>query len=433
MAGSLPLELGRLGVKVLVLLPRYRGITLTRKKISENVEARFIENEAYFNRASFYGDGRGDYHDNLKRFSFFCEASLDLAERIGFRPDIVHAHDWQAALIPVFLKTKAASRDFFKKSKSVLTIHNIAYQGHFPAREFGELGLDAELFSVNGFEFYGKINLLKAGLIYADALNTVSPAYANEIQTKAYGFGLEGVVKTRAKVLKGILNGIDTEVWDPARDKDIAKKYSAADLSGKRVCKMHLQKLCGFETDPETPFFAMVSRLAEQKGLDLLSEICDAFLIERVQFALLGDGDHSYETTFRNVRNRHPKNAAVFFEFQAPLAHKIYAGADFFLMPSYFEPCGLGQMIGMRYGTVPVVRRTGGLADTVTDARLPGGNGIVFGEPNPDKLFQAIRRALELYRDKKELAAVQKRAMKQDFSWRKSAKEYLQMYKETLG
>ena len=432
-AGSLPLELGLLGAKILILLPKYRGISSTRKKISENVEVRFIENEEYFNRASLYGEDRGDYPDNLKRFSFFCDASLDLAEKIGFRPDIVHTHDWQTALIPVFLKTKRAPSGFFKRSRSVLTIHNIAYQGHFPAREFGELGLDKDLFSIDGFEFYGKINLLKAGILYADALNTVSPTYAKEIQTKDYGFGLEGVVKTRRWVLKGILNGIDTDVWNPARDRNIPKKYSAADLAGKGFCKARLQKFCGFEVNSEIPVFALVARLAEQKGLDLLSEICNTFLAEKAQLVLLGDGDRSYETTFRNVRNRHPKNSAVFFEFQAALAHQIYAGADFFLMPSYFEPCGLGQMIGMRYGTVPIVRRTGGLADTVTDADSPGGNGIVFREPDPDKLLEAIRRALKVYRDKKKLGAVRKRAMKKDFSWRKSAKAYLQMYKETLG
>jgi starch synthase len=433
-AGSLPIALAKIGVQLRVVMPKYRGIDIQEKKIADGVRVHFIENESYFNRAGLYGNDRGDYPDNLERFSFFCHEALNLAKTIGFRPDIVHAHDWQTALLPVLLKTTLANDTFYAHTKSVLTVHNIAYQGHFSQKQFGHLGLDPSLFSMDGFEFYGKINLLKAGLLFADFLTTVSPTYAEEIKTKEFGFGLEGVVKKREKNLRGILNGIDQEIWNPAKDPRIAKMYGVTSIEGKKICKQALQKKCGFEVNVDIPLFGMVTRLAEQKGLDLVAEICDALVTKPAQFVILGDGEAVYHTTFRNIAARHPKNAAAFLRFDADQAHAIYAGADFFLMPSYFEPCGLGQMIGMRYGTLPVVRRVGGLADTVIDADLhpEKGNGFVFVERTPEKLLSVIKRALKAFKDKPRMQAFRKTAMKSDFSWSKSAEKYAQLYRKIL-
>jgi len=434
-AGSLPLALGELGIQIAIVMPRYRGAPTNKKKLSENVNIYFIENEAYFNRASLYGNPQGDYPDNLERFSFFCHEALALAKRLGFKPDVVHAHDWQTALLPVLLRTKFSKDPFFEKTKTILTIHNIAYQGHFPHRLYPALGLPEELFSVKGFEFYGKINLLKAGILFADAIGTVSPTYAKEIGTKEYGFSLEGVVQERKGVLKGILNGIDTGFWNPSKDKRIKKRFSFKEPLGKKICKKDLQERCGFEADEDIPLFGMVTRLAEQKGLDLLSGIADKFLSRRVQFVLLGEGDGVYHTTFKNIAARHPKNAAVYLGFHAAEAHRIYAGSDFFLMPSFFEPCGLGQMISLRYGTLSVVRKTGGLADTITDVDqgAKNGNGFVFEGHSPENFFQCIERALAVFEDKKHFGVLRRSAMKADFSWKKSALKYKEFYKDTVN
>ena len=432
--GSLPVALAKLGVETMVMMPKYRNVVSGEKRVAPGVRVVFIANEAYFNRAGLYGNERGDYPDNLQRFSFFCKESLARAKAEGFQPDIVHAHDWQTALLPVLLKMRGRQDPFFQRTRSVLTVHNLAYQGHFSAKQYGTLGLDPSLYSIDGFEFYGRINLLKGGLLHADALTTVSRTYAREIQTRQFGFGLEGVVKKRAKDLHGILNGIDTGLWDPAHDKRIPAPYSALDLSGKKKCKADLQKLCGFERDPDVPLFAMVTRLAEQKGIDIFSEAADKFLSQNVQFVFLGEGDKVYHTAFRNIGKRHPKKSRMFLGFDALKAHEIYAGADFFLMPSYFEPCGLGQMISMRYGTLPIVRKVGGLADTVTDldASPEKGNGFVFDEQDPGRLLAAIGRALKHFPGKKKLEVVQKRAMRQDLSWDASAKKYLKLYEDLL-
>lgn len=433
-AGSLPLALERHGIRTMIVMPRYRGITERKKNLSENISIYFTENEEYFNRTSYYGNDNGDYPDNLKRFSFFSEEALVLAMKAGFKPDIVHAHDWQAALLPVYLKTKFSSEPFFKQSRSVLTVHNLAYQGLFPQGQFSELGLDAAHLSNEPFEFYGKINLLKAGIVFADGLTTVSPTYADEIQTREYGAGLDGVVRQKSSRLKGILNGLDTGFWNPAKDKNIPRRFSSEDFEGKAVCKTALQEICGFEVNPEIPVFCIISRLVEQKGLDLLTDIADAFLSRKVQFILLGDGEAVYKTAFGNIGRRHPANTKIFLGFDAQNAHKIYAGSDFFLMPSLFEPCGLSQMIALKYGALPVVRKTGGLAYTIIDidADVSKGNGIVFENRSPEKLLEAIGRAEALFREKARFEKLRKRGMKADFSWDKSALRYAEFYKEVL-
>lgn len=432
--GSLPVALGGLGVESLVLLPRYRGIESVPRKLGPGVQVRFVEHEGYYNRHGLYGNERGDYPDNLKRFAHFCHESLLLAQSLGFRPDIVHVHDWQTALIPVLLKTRYAGLAHFASTRTLITVHNGAYQGIFHTRQYPELGLDADLMNVDGLEYYGKINLLKGGLLYADAINTVSPGYARELLTSDYGYGLEGVYNARRDCLSGILNGIDTREWDPARDKTLAKRYSAENPDGKAVCKADLQNRLGLEPEPETPVFAVVSRLAEQKGLEILAEAADRLLTQKAQLVLFGDGDAVYRRMFENVAKRHPRNAAVRIGFNNELARRIYAGCDFFLMPSLFEPCGLGQMIALRYGATPIVRRTGGLADTIVDVGQDAkkGNGFVFGERTAEGLLTAINRALRMYADPQQRARLVRRALKQDFSWERSAREYLAYYKEML-
>lgn len=431
MAGALPLELGRLGVEVLIVMPRYRGILARRQRLAENVRISFVEHEGFFNRSSLYGNEKGDYPDNLERFAFFSKRSLELAKEIGFKPDIVHANDWQTALVPVLLKTRWARDPFFQKTKSFLTIHNIAYQGLFSHKLYPVLELPEEFYSVRCFEFYGRINLLKGGILFADAIGTVGPTYAQEIQTKEFGFGLEGVIKEKANRLYGVLNGIDVRAWDPSKDKTVRTRYSTKTFDRKAVNKADLQEGCGFEVNPEIPLFGMVTRLAEQKGLESFAEIAEKFLAKRVQFVLLGEGDAVYHTTFRNMGVRHPKNTAIYLGFNAAQAHRIYAGCDFFLMPSLFEPCGLGQQISLRYGTVPIVRHTGGLADTVIDcdADPEDGNGFSFSGHFSAGLLHAIDRALKVFQDKKRLKALQLAGMKEDFSWGKSAKQYQKLYR----
>ncbi len=433
-AGSLPLALGKLGIDVLILMPKYRGIEVSEKILSDRVRVRFIEHEAFFNRSGLYGNRESDYTDNLDRFTFFSYECLAEAKRLGFKPDVVHAHDWHAALIPVLLKTKFAKDDFYKGSKTVLTIHNLAYQGVFAPSEYKKLGLPQDLFSVDGFEFYGQVNVLKAGLLFADRLNAVSPSYATEIQTQEFGCGLEGVLQKRKRRLSGILNGIDTEAWNPATDAKIKTFYSAGSLEGKKKCKRALQEKCGFEADPEIPVLAIVSRLTHQKGLDLLAKAVPHFFKKKFQFVVLGDGEAEYRRLFEDIEKKYPGKAKIFFGFRAAEAHTIYAGADLFLMPSLFEPCGLGQLISMRYGTIPVVRRTGGLKDTVIDAdeHPKKGNGFTFEGLEVTNFIKALDRAEKAFEDKKRWDALVQSAMKSDFSWDESAKKYESLYREAL-
>lgn len=431
-AGSLPLALGKLGAKVLVTMPRYRGVSLKKKKLSENVTIVFIEHEEYFNRSSFYGNEGGDYPDNLERFAFFSDRTLLAAKELKFKPDVVHAHDWQTALVPVYLKSRYAADPFFKDAKSVLTIHNLSYQGHFPESQYEKTGLSKELFSVDGFEYYGKINLLKGGLLFADAVSTVSPTYAKEIQTKNFGHGLEGVIQKRRASLRGILNGIDTDLWDPAQDEFLKENYSVKAPAAKTVCQADLRERLGLKEEGERPVFSIVSRLAEQKGIDLFLKAADRFFGKPLDFVLLGDGDRYYMTAFKELAKKHVKNARIFLGFDAAEAHAIYAGSDFFLMPSLFEPCGLGQMISLRYGTLPIVRRTGGLADTIVDvdADPKQGNGFVFDDHSEHGFLGAVDRAIALFQDKKRFGLLRKKAMGLDFSWKASAQKYMEFYKE---
>lgn len=431
-AGSLPIALEELGVDIRVIMPKYASVKVKadKAKIGKNIPIYFVHNDNYFNRKELYGDKFGDYQDNLERFAFFSKEVLERCKKEGFAPDVINCNDWQTALIPVYLNTIYKYDPFFSKTRVLFTIHNLAYQGIFSKNEFPRIGLDWALFSIDYFEFYDKVNLMKAGIVYSDAISTVSPTYAKEILTKEFGCGLEGVLTTRENALHGILNGIDYLLWNPRTDTKIFKKYSAENPDEKIVNKELLQKETGLKIDRDIPMIGMISRLADQKGLDLLAKIIDDLLNLKVQFILLGTGDNKYHVLFEKMARAHPKNTSVNLKFDATLAEKIYAGSDIFLIPSRYEPCGLGQMISFKYGAIPVVRQTGGLKDSVREfIQVTGeGNGFTFEEYKPDDFFAAIKRALSIYKNKAVWTELVKKVMGLDFSWNASAREYVKLY-----
>lgn len=434
-AGALPLALEKAGEEVVIIMPGYKAVKSLKLKVEslkkgiscsitgKNIKVYLIENEAYFNRDGLYGEKSGDYADNLERFSYYTKRALELMKEIKFKPDIVHCHDWQSALIPVYLKTLYKDDPFYKKTKTVLTIHNIGYQGLFPKEEFPKLGLNWDIFNMEMLEFYGKINILKGGMVFSDIINTVSPTYSKEIQEKEFGFGLEGVLQKRRSSLFGIINGLDYSIWNPQTDKFIAANYSAKDIKGKLKAKEDLQRLCKLPFKPDVPLFGIVSRLAEQKGFDILAQAINTICKMELQLVILGTGDLKYHLILEDIVKKYPKIISLHLKFDDELAHKIYAGSDIFLMPSKYEPCGLGQMISLRYGTLPLVFKTGGLADTVNK-----GNGFVFDQYNKEALVKTINEAMQAFKNKKKWAAFVNEAMKCNFSWEASAKKYLQLY-----
>jgi starch synthase len=423
--GALPLALEALGHEVIIIMPGYNEIRDKKAVVGKNIRVYFIENDAYFGRAGLYGDKKGDYKDNLKRFSYYCKESLKLLKETGFTPDIIHCHDWQSALIPVYLKTIYAVDPFYREVKTVFTIHNLGYQGLFPKEEFPELGLDWKYFDMDTLEFFGRINLLKGGIIFSDLINTVSPTYSKEIQTKELGFGLEGILTKRRNRLFGVLNGLDYSIWNPQTDKIISANYSLSDLSGKMEDKKQLQQFCSLPLNKDIPLLGIVSRLAEAKGFDLLAQIMDTLCKMDLQIVILGTGDLKYHKLLSGIVNKYPKVMSLQLKFDDALAHKIYAGADIFLMPSSYEPCGLGQLISLRYGTLPVVFKTGGLADTVS-----AGHGFVFKRYKKEDLMNSLKKALEAFTDKDKWNKLMVNAMQCDFSWEESAREYVRLYEE---
>ncbi|MBI4707057.1 MAG: glycogen synthase GlgA [Candidatus Omnitrophica bacterium] len=436
-AGALPLALEKQGMEVIIIMPGYKSVHQAKfeiKKLNKHVsyaiigkgiKVYFIENEKYFHRANLYADKHGDYKDNLERFAYYCKESLNLLKEIDFPVDIIHINDWQASLIPVYLKAFFGHDDFYKNMKTILTIHNLGYQGIFPRDEFSKLGLDESYFGIDGLEFFGKINLLKGGLLFSDMINTVSPTYSREIQSEDLGFGLQGILNQRKDVLFGILNGLDYDFWSPEDDKYIVKKYSLKNLSDKLSNKLELQKICGFKQDGNIPVFGIVSRLAEQKGFDILSEDIESICNLGLQLVILGIGEHRYHVLLEKMRRKYPQSISVHLEFNEGLAHKIYAGSDVFLMPSQYEPCGLGQMIALRYGTLPLVFNTGGLADTVNRE-----NGFLFEDYNKEDLLKTIKIAVLSFQDKKKWPGLVKNAMQCNFSWDISAKKYVELYEK---
>lgn len=386
-----------------------------------------IDNQYYFKRDALYG-----HYDDAERFAFFSRAVLEIIPIIDFKPDIIHCNDWQTALTPFYYTTMYAKRDGYENIKTILTIHNIQYQGSY-GKEIVDnvIGADSEHMSL--LEYDGGINLMKAGIECANIVSTVSPTYAKEILDPWYSHGLDTILKERSWKIKGILNGIDTESYNPETDSDIYEFYSADDLSKKAVNKKKLQERLSLPQKEETPVIGMVTRLVSHKGLDLVKEILDDFLLQNdVQVVVLGSGEWQYENFFKEILERYPEKFSLTLGFVPELARKIYAGSDIFLMPSKSEPCGLSQMVALRYGTIPIVRETGGLKDSVTDSGDGKGNGFVFSSYNSDDLHGTLKRACEGYSNKEGWEILVKRAMKCDNSWGKSAREYMRLYRDIL-
>jgi starch synthase len=448
---GLPRALREMGHEIVVLLPRYRGNKASSVLVSsvtialsnqlrfpafvegkgvDGVRYVFVDDPEFFDRAQLYGDRNGDYPDNAERFAEFSRAAIEFVKRVWL-PDVIHCHDWQAALVPLLLRTQHANDPAVRSLPSVLTIHNLAYQGVFPRTALDSIGLPPQLFTMDSLEFYGRVNYLKGGLIYADYLTTVSRRYAREIQTPEYGAGLEGVIRNRGERLVGILNGVDYAIWSPEADSHIAQNYSVHNMVGKKACKKDV--LAHFKLPDEAidrPLLGIISRFVDQKGFDLIAEIAEQLVRENVSMIALGTGQPVYEKMLRAFAEKHPDKVAVKVGFDNGLAHKIEAGADIFLMPSRFEPCGLNQIYSLRYGAVPVVRATGGLDDTVQnyDGETAQGTGFKFEEYSGTQLLDAIRRALVTIRDPKVWQTIQSNGMTKDFSWKTAAASYVTLY-----
>ncbi len=444
--GSLPPALEKVGVHVAVMMPHYKNIkrknfpiekinnAVSKTKLGGTVDVYLVENRAFFERDGLYSEPAGDYSDNLERFHFFCRESLELMKQLNLKPDVIHCHDWQTALIPVYLKTILHDDSFYRHIKSFLTIHNLAYQGIFHKSEYFKLGLPETYFGMDGFEFYGKVNLLKAGILLSDMVTTVSPRYAKEIQTKEFGCGLEGVLHKRGRHIHGVLNGIDYNRWNPETDPYITQPYCAKTVNDKAINKQSLQKECGFTVDADIPLLGFVARLSAQKGIDLLVQVIDDLIKENCQLVLLGEGEKKYQDILRNLSRRYPDKISIHLAFDESRAHRIYAGSDIFLMPSHYEPCGLSQMISLCYGTIPVVFKTGGLADTIVPFNPADsqGNGFIFTRYERKDFMKSLETALKIYRQKKDFKRIIKNAFSCNFSWEKAAKEYQHLYKECL-
>ncbi len=456
-AASLPRALKRLGHRVYVIVPRYAGteIDIERgrpvltgvelevemdgvRRIARLSRARlngvatyFVESDDYFDRRAVYGDSGGDYDDNPFRFAFFSRAALAATEALGLAPDMIHVHDWQTALLPVYQRLDGRS----SRTPVVLTVHNLAYQGIFRRELLPRLGLPDSLFHIDALEFYGGLNFLKGGLVSAERLTTVSPSYAREIQRAELGAGLEGVLRTRADRLTGIVNGIEPNDWHPGKDPALTSRFASTRLSGKAAGKLELQKELGLTLSPRIPLLAAIGRLDPQKGFELVLEAVPALVAEeKAQLVVLGSGRQEFLDAFRPLVARFPKAISVNRGFQEALGRRIYAYADLFLMPSRYEPCGLGQMIALRYGTLPVVRATGGLADTIRDLDEDpeGGNGFSFEAFDVSALRTTLRRALRHYENEKLWTRWVRRAMREDSSWRSSAGRYLEVYGQAI-
>jgi starch synthase len=449
-AGALPKALADLGHDVRVALPKYsaidsskivstitgsaRTVRLGNRSLRVNIEASdaingvttyLVDCPEYFDRDGLYG-----HSDDAERFALFCRAILEFLRQGDWQPDVIHGNDWQTALVPVYLRTAYADDPRLSRIGTLHTIHNLAYQGVFDRAMLDAIGLDPSLYTVNDLEFYGRVNPLKGAMVFADILNTVSKTYSKEIQTAEYGEKLEGVLSMRKDDLFGVLNGLDYDVWNPAADEFLAAPYSAQDTAPKAKSKAGLQKRLGLPQRPDVPLFGLVSRLASQKGLDILADLLPHMLQLDVQFALLGTGEPYYHDLLSAAAKRFPDRMAAALTFDNALAHQIYGGCDFFLMPSRYEPCGLGQMISLRYGTIPIVRSTGGLADTVEDfdPATGSGNGFTFTDYTPVALFGAISRSLLTMQADKARTRLIRNAMSADFSWRRSAEQYVQLY-----
>jgi len=455
--GALPQALAALGHQVSVYLPKYRQTKLPDAKLAvrsitvpfddryrfcsvvdggnrSGVHYYFVDYPPFFDRDALYGTSSGDYPDNAERFALFSRGVLEAAKVLG-APQVFHCHDWQSALIPVLLRAQYAEDPAFREVATVFTIHNMGYQGLFSPDTLPLLTLPWDLFTISKMEFFGNVNFLKGALVSSDFITTVSRKYSQEIQTTEFGFGLEGVLHDRASRVTGILNGVDYAEWNPEVDKFTAARYSANDLSGKAKCKQDLLAAFGI-SDPDLrwPVIGIVSRFAAQKGFDLISQIMDRLAREEMIVVALGSGDRPYEDMFLRLNKQFPRKIAVKIAYDNALAHKIEAGSDMFLMPSKYEPCGLNQIYSLKYGTVPVVRATGGLDDTIEpwNPRTGKGTGFKFTEYSGEALLLTIKEALKAFQDHSSWQTLMRNGMNKDFSWNASAKEYVRVYEKAL-
>ncbi|MFN3740171.1 MAG: glycogen synthase GlgA [Thermodesulfovibrionales bacterium] len=451
--GSLIKEFKKAGLDAWLVLPFYShvassgrftdtGIRIPIKVLSENLEASILESndkdypayfircDRFFIREGLYGGPSGDYPDNSLRFSFFSRVVVELLKVLKVRPDIIHLHDWQTALVAFYIRNFYKDDLFFKNTKTVLTIHNLGYQGLFHPSELPYTGIGLEHFNPEGIEFYGKVNFLKAGIISADAITTVSENYTREILTEEYGYGLQGLLKKRASRLYGILNGVDYSIWDPETDRNIPKRYGIKNLDGKAQCKKALIKKHGLQIKESQPLIGFVGRFAAQKGIELIERSIPDLVKAGFGLIMIGQGDRIFENAMIKRQEEFRKNLYVRLGYDEGLARMVYAGSDIFLMPSRYEPCGLGQLIAMRYGAVPVARATGGLIDTVEDYDHINekGSGFLFKDYNASAMVEALKRALCLFQRKRRWHSLIKNSMKKDFSWKNSAGKYIKLF-----
>jgi starch synthase len=449
--GALPAALGELGHPIATVIPRYMEarnapsslviqdlpIFLNNRTYnaaiwempSNGTVLYFVDQPELFDRPGLYGDGAGDFPDNHLRFALLSKAAIEISRRL-FPADIIHCHDWQASLIPAFLRDPRTADPGVLGTRTLLTIHNLGYQGLFDRTTLSQIGLPAEFDNPAGIEFWGQINFLKAGIVFADALSTVSRRYSKEIQTPEFGFGLDGLLRERRDVLHGILNGADYSRWNPATDPHIPAQYSIADLRGKQICKRELLREMDLPADGiDRPLIGVVSRFAAQKGFDLIGEAAPELFARSVCLAVLGNGEAEWESLFLSLQARFPRSISVKIGYDDALAHRIEAGSDMFLMPSRYEPCGLNQMYSLRYGTIPIVRATGGLDDTIVAAPHPESTGFKFHDYNGKALLDAVGLACTTWTDRKAWAAMMMRGMGHDFSWKTSAAEYSRLYR----
>jgi starch synthase len=464
-SGSLPQELAAMGHAVRIITPKYGPLDERKLRIYEikrltgievpigdkvhicNIKSSFIisplgkvqvfllENNEFFGESSPYLNTKTgkDYPDNDERFMFFCRSIVQTLGLLGWQPDIIHCNDWQTGLIPAYIKTLYSKDQLLTNVKTVFTIHNIAYQGLFPADSFQKTGLPDSIYNEEGVEYYKQFSFLKSGLMFSDAITTVSEKYAEEIcTTNEFGYGLEGVLKKRKKDLYGILNGVDYSIWNPERDRLIPFRFSSKELSLKRENKKALLKHFNLEYNIEVPVIGIISRLVDQKGFDLIEQIINELMENNIQLVLLGTGEKKYHKMFETIKKKFKNKVGLHLGFSEELAHLIEAGSDIFLMPSKYEPCGLNQMYSLRYGTIPVVRATGGLADTIIEYKNGKGNGFLFDKYESSELFKAIKRALKLYSNREEWTKLVKQAMDYNYSWEVSAKKYVELYRSLM-
>jgi starch synthase len=459
MVGALARSLARAGHEVRVVTPLYLGLRehLAELKFSQALELPlgtqrihgelwtiepqpgltiyFVDQPGFYHRTAMYQVHGVDFPDNAERFIYFSKAASQVAFHLEWKAELVHVHDWQAAATVLFVHHQAKQMPAGSAPRTCITLHNLAYQGIFPANRYTLTNLPWDYFTPDGVEFYGQMNSLKAGIAYADAITTVSPSYAREITTPELGFGLEGLLRKRQNALTGILNGVDYEEWNTKHNPCLKHPYDVDDLDAKLANKLDLQKELGLPVDGTIPLFGSIGRLVEQKGVDILSGAMEEMLNGHLQFVLLGTGSPQFERSFETLARRFPTNTSVRIQFENSLSHRIEAGSDFFLMPSQFEPCGLNQMYSLAYGTIPIVRKTGGLDDAVIDPRENAelANGIKFSEYSASALSKAIQKGLALYAEPKALSHFRRNAMKTDFSWERTMAEYVNVYSKAMG